>query len=197
MNLLENLVWMDYRLAVLFTVLIPLVLLIWAFTLKSEAIQHIVTIYWKVASLLAITVYLMIAALPISYISAIAARILIPISLWFWVDLNDEVDDGPSSPLKLCFTAWRWAMTVYMGIGALLQIPVTRCAFWSKDTVLADPYCRIWLDPPWGYKEMFHANTSVGFLGFLGIVALIFYTGCMTWFIVVRLSRQGRSATGN
>lgn len=197
MNLVENLVWMDYRLAVLFTVLIPLVLLIWAFTIKSDAIQHLLTIYWKVSSLLAITVYLMIAALPISFISAIAARILIPISLWFWVDLNEEIADLPGSPLKLSFTAWRWAMTLYMGAGALLQIPVTRCAFWNKNTLLGDSSCRIWLDPPWGYKEMFHANSSPGFLGFLGIISLIFYAGCFTWFVVVRLGKEGRSATGS
>lgn len=197
MNLLENLVWMDYRLAVIFSVLIPLVLLIWAFTLKSDAIQHLVTIYWKVSSLLAITVYLMIAALPISFISSIAARILIPISLWFWVDLNEEIDDGPDSLLKLCFTAWRWAMSVYMTVGAILQIPATRCAFLNKGSLLADSSCRIWLDPPWGYKEMFHANTTPGFLGVLGIVGLIFYAIYLTWFVVVRLGRQGRSATGS
>ncbi|WP_231636809.1 MULTISPECIES: DUF3177 family protein [Planktothricoides] len=197
MTLTEHLVWMDYRLAVIFTVLIPLILLIWSFTVKSDAIQHLVTIYWKVSSLLAITVYLMIAALPISFISAIAARILIPISLWFWVDLNEEIEEQPDSLLKLSFTAWRWAMTVYMTVGALLQIPVTRCGFWPKNMILGEPSCRIWLDAPWGYKEMFHANSSPGFLGFLGIVGLMFYAICFTWFVVVRLGKQGRSATGN
>ena len=195
MTLTEKLVWMDYRLAVIFTVIIPLILLIWSFTVKSDAIQHLVTIYWKVASLLAITVYLMIAALPISFITAIAARILIPISLWFWVDLNEEIDDRPDSLLKLSFTAWRWAITVYMAVGALLQIPVTRCAFWSKDMILGEPFCRIWLDAPWGYKQIFHYNSTPGFLGFLGIVGLVVYAISFTWFVVVRLGKQGRSAT--
>ncbi len=133
----------------------------------------------------------MIAALPISFITAIAARILIPISLWFWVDLNEEIDEGPDSLLKLSFTAWRWAITV----GALLQIPVTRCAFWSREMVLSEPFCRIWLDAPWGYKQIFHYNSTPGFLGFLGIVGLIVYAISFTWFVVVRLGKQGRSAT--
>ena len=66
---LETFVWMDYRLAVLFTIAIPLFLLIWAFVKNSEAIQHLLIIYWRVASLLAITVYLMIAAAPISFLT--------------------------------------------------------------------------------------------------------------------------------
>ncbi|EDZ95411.1 conserved hypothetical protein [Limnospira maxima CS-328] len=75
---------MDYRLAVIFTIILPLILLIWALVEKLEAITHLLIIYWRVASLLMITLYLMIAAIPIGFICAIASRILIPISLWFW-----------------------------------------------------------------------------------------------------------------
>ena len=85
----RSLVWMDYRLAVLFTVLIPIILLIWAFVQKADGIQRLLTIYWRVSSLLMITVYLMIGGFGVSFISSLMARILIPISLWFWVDLND------------------------------------------------------------------------------------------------------------
>jgi len=62
---------------------------------KAEAIQRLLTIYWRVSSLLAITIYLLIAALPVGFISGLMARILIPISLWFWVDLNEEIEDQP------------------------------------------------------------------------------------------------------
>ena len=44
------LVWMDYRLAVLFTVLIPLILLLWAFIQKAQAMQRLLVIYWRVSS---------------------------------------------------------------------------------------------------------------------------------------------------
>jgi len=116
-------VWMDYRLAVLFTVVIPLILLIWAFVQKAEGMQRLLAIYWRVSSLLAITIYLMIAQYPVSFISGFMGRILIPISLWFWVDLNDEIEYQSSGPLKLTFTSWRWATTVYCILGSLAFIP--------------------------------------------------------------------------
>ena len=56
------LVWTDYRLAVLFTVLIPLVLLVWSSINGTESIVRLLVIYWRVASLLMITVYLMMAS---------------------------------------------------------------------------------------------------------------------------------------
>ena len=85
-------VWMDYRLSLLFILIIPLILLIWAFVQKAESMQRLLMIYFKVASLLAITIYLMIGNFSASFISALMGRILIPISLWFWVDINDEID---------------------------------------------------------------------------------------------------------
>ena len=39
-TVLRNLVWTDYRLAVLFMVSFPLVLLVWAAVKKNEPISH-------------------------------------------------------------------------------------------------------------------------------------------------------------
>jgi hypothetical protein len=189
------LVWMDYRLAVLFTVLIPLILLIWAFVQKIDSMVHLLIIYWRVSSLLAITVYLMIAALPLSFVSAMMAHILIPISLWFWVDINEDINDQPMSPLKLSLNAWRWAITVYSGLGALVQIPFLRCAV--DATALGSRFCQVWLEPPWMYKQYFHPNATPQFLGFLGVFGLMVYVICLSYFVLVRLGRQGRSATGH
>lgn len=185
------LVWMDYRLAVLFTVVIPLILLLWAFVQKAEAIQRLLTIYWRVASLLAITVYLLIAALPVGFISGLMVRILIPISLWFWVDLNEEIEDQPRGALKLAFTSWRWAISVYTVLGAIAQVPFLQCAV-SNTTFV--PFCRVLLEPPLLFKEYFHPNTNPQFLGFLGIVGLVFYVICLSYFVLVKLGKQGRSA---
>lgn len=185
------LVWMDYRLAVLFTVIVPLILLIWAFVQKAEAIQRLVMIYWRVSSLLAITVYLLIAALPLGFISGLLARVLIPISLWFWVDLNEEIDDQPSGALKLIFNSWRWAITVYSLLSAIATLPFLQCAF-SKP--VSNPFCRPWLEPPLLFKDYFHPNTRAEFLGFIGIVGLIFYLFCLGYFLLFRLGKQGRSA---
>ncbi len=186
------LVWMDYRLAILFTVLIPLVLLIWAFVQKSEGIQGLLTIYWRVSSLLAITVYLMIGGFGVSFISSLIARILIPISLWFWIDLNDEIEYGSNDALKFIFTSWRWATSIYCVLGALATIPFLGCAF--SGTALKAPYCKVWLEAPLLFKEYFHPNTNAGFLGFLGIAGLIFYVLCLSYFVIIKLGKQGRTA---
>src|SRR4028118_740771 len=139
---LRALAWTDYRLAILFTVIIPLILLIWAFAQKSTGIQRLLMIYWRVSSLLLITLYLMIASWPIAFLSSLLARILIPISLWFWVDINEEIDDMSSRALKLALTSWRWAITVYSILGTLVILPFLPCAF-SQGTIKT-PFCSVW-----------------------------------------------------
>ncbi len=191
--LLRSLVWMDYRLAILFAIVLPLMLLVWSFVKQAEAIQRLLIIYWRVSSLLAITVYLMIGGLPLSFISSLIARILIPISLWFWVDLNEEIDDQPRKALKLTFTSWRWAITIYSALGALAMLPFLPCAV-SRETFVT-PFCQVWLEPPFLYREYFHAGTTLGFLGFVGIVGLIIYLIYLGYFVLVRLSKQGRTAS--
>ncbi|MCC5616413.1 DUF3177 family protein [Nostoc sp. CHAB 5836] len=186
-------VWIDYRLAVLFLVVIPLILLIWAFVQKAEGIQRLLTIYWRVSSLVAITIYLMIAQYPVSFISGLMARILIPISLWFWVDLNDEIEYQSSGSLKLIFTSWRWATTVYCILGTLAFIPFLGCAFSAN--VFKAPYCRVWFEAPLLFKEYFHANSKAEFLGFLGITSLVIYILYLSYFVLIKLGKQGRSAT--
>ena len=193
----QPLVWMDYRLAVLFTVILPLILLVWAFVEKADAMVRLLIIYWRVASLLAITLYLMIAALPVSFMSSPLARFLVPMSLWFWIDLNEEIADRPPSPLKLIFMAWRWAVTVYSGLGVLAQLPFITCAFKSQSQVIDDPFCRVWLDPPWLYKEIFHSHTNLQFLGFLGLVGLVIYVLSLSYFVLIKFAKNGRSATGH
>ena len=191
-NLLRSLVWTDYKLAVVFTVLLPLILLIWAAVKRSEAMVRLLIIYWRVASLLAITVYLMIPQLPISFLTGISARIMIPISLWFWVDLNEEIKDRPDTNLKLTLTSWRWAVTIYCILGAIASIPFLPCSLSPGE--IAKPACQVWLEAPLAFKDIFHPNTSAGVLGFFGAFGLFIYTLYLAYFIFVRLGKQGRSA---
>ncbi|MDY7016428.1 MAG: DUF3177 family protein [Cyanobacteriota bacterium] len=192
---LKSLIWMDYRLAILFTVAIPLVLLLWAAFKRSEAISRLLTIYWRVASLLAIAVYLMIPAWSIAFVAGFVARILIPISLWFWVDLNEEIEDRPNDGLKLATVAWRWAVSVYCILGALVAIPSLSCAFTQNPASV--PACRTWLEVPWAYYRLIHYDadySNVGVLGFLAAAALCFYIVYFFYFLLIRLAKQGRSA---
>lgn len=191
-ELLRSLVWTDYRLALLFTVIIPLILLIWAFVQKADAIVRLLIIYWRVASLLTITIYLLIPSWPIGFVSGWGARILIPIALWFWVDINDEIRDLPSRPLKLVLTSWRWATTAYCILGALATIPFLRCAF--VPGLATSSFCRVWLEPTLVYKQYFHAAARPESLGFWGIVGLLVYVLYLSYFVLIRLGKQGRSA---
>ncbi len=191
-NWWRSLAWMDYRLAVLFTVLLPLVLLVLALVQKKDAAIRLMIIYWRVASLLMITVYLMIPGWPIGFISGLSARILIPLSLWFWVDLNDEIRDLRNSVLKILLTSWRWAVTVYCCLGVIANFNFLSCAL-SPDTLIT-PACQVWLEPPLGFKAFFHADSTPGFLGFLGIVGLVFYGLYFGYFLIFQLAKQGRSA---
>jgi hypothetical protein len=186
-------VWMDYWLELLFVLIIPIILLIWVFVQKSEAMQRLLMIYWRVASLLAISIYLMIGGFGVSFISALMARILIPIALWFWVDINDEIEYHPQGPLKLVFTSWRWATTVYCSLGALALLPFLRCAFSAN--MLKTPYCSVWLEAPLVFKEYFHHKSTPAFLGFIGIVTLGFYIVYLSYFVAFKLSKYGRSTT--
>jgi hypothetical protein len=191
---MSTLVWTDYRLAVLFMVLLPIGLLIWALVQRAEAIQRLLMIYWRVSSLLAITVYLLIGALPIGFITGWLARILIPTALWFWVDLNEEIAEQPASPLKLSFTAWRWAVSIYNLIGAIVFLPALRCALQKSEALINDPFCRLWLEPCWAFKNLFHPTTRPYFLAFLALVALGIYVLYFAYFVFFRFSKQGRSA---
>lgn len=186
------LVWMDYRVAVLFTVIIPLVILIWGFIQKAQAIQKLLIIYWRVSSLLMITVYLMIPGWPLGYLSGVLARIFIPISLWFWPDINDDITDQPQRPFKFVFSAWRWAMTIYCILGAIANLPFFACAF--SETFRQQPYCQVPLEPPQLYGEWIHPNSNAGFLGVLGMIGLVIYVASIAYFLIVRLPKEGRRA---
>jgi hypothetical protein len=188
----QPLIWLDFNLAVVMTVAMPLILLIWAFVKKIPVALTLMIIYWRVASLLAITVYLMIGGSNLSFFAAFAARILIPLSLWFWIDVNDEVNDLPPKPIKLILTTWRWAITFYSLIGAVSFIPFIQCGFVGD--LLKNDYCQAWFQPPLAYANIFHKSVDAGTLGGLGIAALIFYTICLGYFLIVRLGKEGRIA---
>jgi Protein of unknown function (DUF3177) len=187
------LVWMDYRLGVLLTVILPLGLLIWALFQRQEAMQRLLIIYWRVASLLMITVYLLIPGWKVGFITGFAARILIAISLWFWVDLNEEIRDTRQTLLKLTFTSWRWAMTVYCTLGAIAKSFFLPCGISSSTAKTA--FCQVWLEAPAAYRNFFHNKPgNEGFLGFMGSVGLVIYIIYLAYFVLIRLGKQGRSA---
>lgn len=200
-QLYRTLVWLDYRLAALFALGLPLVLLIWAAARRERALLRLLSIYWKVASLLLIAVLLLTDNRPLGYLVALLAQLLVVVCLWFWVDLNEELADLPPwRPLPFVVRAWRWGVSVFAALGAGLSALALHCL--SGD--LGRPFCRAWLEAPddlhggaarvFGF--LFGGTWSAAIAAFVGYVALVGYAvGLLQW-ALVRLPRQGRVAGG-
>lgn len=192
-EMLRMLVWTDCRLALVFMVFIPAGLLMWAILENAQPISRLLVVYWRVASLFLITMYLMMAQAPLSFITLFLALFLTPVSLWFWVDLNEEIDDRRGK-LKLAVTTWRWATTLFCLISLAGLTPSLGCAI-SKAAISTDQ-CQVWLEPAYGVASIVHASSSVGRINILATLALILYGFYFGYFLLFRLSKQGRSATG-
>ena len=79
----RTLVWLTYRLGATIALGLPLILLIWAGVRRDPALVRLLSIYWKVASLLAISVLLLTDQRPIGYVTALLAPLLMAGSGWF------------------------------------------------------------------------------------------------------------------
>lgn len=187
---LETCVWWDYRIAVGLTVVVPLILLAWGFGLKFSPLLRLLIVYWRVSSLLAITVYLMIAQFPISFLTGTLARALIPLCLWFWEDLNQEILAVRGWATR-CFQLWRWSLSLYMGIGFFFSAAFLPCGF--QDPV--SPACQVWFQPPLAFKQIFHPETPIETLGLAGLIGLLAYGIYSLFFLWQMGQRMGNEGT--
>ena len=190
-TLIRQLVWLDYRLALLFLVFIPFGLLVWALRSDSEAIKRSLLLYWRVASLVLITIYLAIGSLGISYISGILAAILIVLALWFWQDLNEDIEASRKS-LTPIYLGWRWATTVYCSLSAVFRLLFANCAFMNAEQL--SNICKIWFEPPLSFSTTFHNGVPVENLAFAGAVGGIVYILYLFVFLAFSLPKTGRIA---
>jgi hypothetical protein len=194
----RSLVWLTYRLGATFALGLPLVLLIWAAVRREAVINRLLGIYWKVASLLVITLLLLTDQRPLGYITALLAPVLMTISVWFWVDLNEELADGSlRNPLTLTVRLWRWALSGFSLIATAMAISSLSCV-----TALQGSDCKAWLEAPQGlhrvlervFDFLFGGDWNEAVAAFFGYVMLVAYVvGLLQW-LLVRLPRQGRVA---
>ena len=142
----RSLVWLTYRLGATFALGLPLVLLVWASVRRETAISRLMGIYWKVASLLVITLLLLTDRRPLGYVTALVAPVLMTVSVWFWVDLNEELADRPlRQPLVLTVRLWRWAFSGFSVIAAGMAISSLSCV-----SAVEGVDCKAWLEAPQG-----------------------------------------------
>lgn len=196
------LVWLDVRLAVLVTVGVPLVLLGWALWKREQALVRLLSIYWKVASLLLITHLLMADRRPLAFLLAIPAQLIVVAAMWFWVDLNEELADLPPwRPLPLTLRLWRWSLSYWGVIGTLFSLTALGCMDRAQ---LASARCQDWIQPPFQLQAaldgvfdfVLGGDWTPAIAAFVGYVALVIYVvGLLQW-ALVRLPKMGRIAGG-
>jgi len=198
--LYRSLVWLDVRVAVMFSIGLPLVLLIWAALRREGALVRLLGLYWKVASLLLLVTLLLTDRRPLGFPLAVLAQLLVVASVWFWVDLNEELADMPPwRALPLTLRIWRWSLTVWGLLGAALSSTALGC---MASASLDRPACSVWIQPPLGLHQLlvgvfsfvFGAAWTPGVAAFIGYVGLVAYgVGLLQW-LLVRLPKQGRLA---
>ena len=198
---LQQLIWAEYRAAVVLTIVLPLVLLIWATVRREGAISRLLNLYWKVSSLLAITVLLLAGAEPMAFAAAVAAHLLILGSLWFWEDINDELADLPPwRALPLVTRIWRWSLTVFTAMGCVASVASLNClGGWQ-----ASPVCNLWQHPPDSFSQLlgnglnflFGAPWATEGAKAAGWFCLVIYAGFFLQWLLVRWPRFGRVAGG-
>ncbi|MBD2149622.1 DUF3177 family protein [Pseudanabaena sp. FACHB-1277] len=189
--LIRQLVWLDYRLALIFTAIAPLVLLIWSLRVDNIAIKRSLLLYWRVASMVLITIYLAIGNIGASFISGILANILIVLALWFWRDLNEDIN-ASRHILKPIYLGWRWAASFYCVLTGIFRLIFANCAFVSSDR-LSD-VCKVWFEPPASFGKFFSGFIAPENLAFAGAVAGIVYMLYLSIFLVFSLPKTGRIA---
>ncbi len=199
--LYRSLIWLDVRLGVLFGVAVPLVLLVWTVRRREPALLRLLSIYWKIASLMLIALLLLVDSRPVGYPLLVIAPLLSLASLWFWVDLNEELADMPPwRALPLTVRIWRWSLTLVSLLTSGFALTALPCMGQSVSTAL----CRGWLEAPQRlnasldhvFDFIFGADWTPAAAAFVGYVALVAYAvGLLQW-LLVRLPRQGRIAGG-
>ena len=198
---LQQLIWAEYRAAVVLTIALPLILLIWATVRREGAIGRLLNLYWKVSSLLAITVLLLAGAEPMAFAVSVVAHMLILGSLWFWEDINDELADLPPwRALPLVTRIWRWALTVFTTVGGVASVASLKClGGWQ-----ASPVCALWLHAPVGFSQLlgnglrflFGAPWTPEGAKVAGWFCLVLYAAFFLQWLLVRWPRFGRVAGG-
>ena len=129
----RSLVWTDFRVAVALFVVVPFALLAASVAARvprtpddrsrsAETVLRLMTSYWQASSLLLLTVALNIQEANFGVFAGLAAQAMIVVSLWWWSDLNEELDDD-DAPLSRVFRAWRLPTSAAAAGGVLVQLP--------------------------------------------------------------------------
>ena len=194
----QILVWLSYRIAATFAFGLPLFLWIWAKRSNSSSIDRLLSIYWKVSSLYAINLLFLSVGSQLGQLVSFIAPILMVSSIWFWFDLNEELDEMPIyKAIALTTRIWRWILSLWCLLNTGLHLFSWRCL-----NSIHVNYCDTWREIPYNsfmttktlIKFVLGGDWSTGFATFFAYLALILYLiGLLQW-LIIQLPKNGRFA---
>lgn len=185
MSLYETLVYLDFGLAVILLVAVPLGLLLASVNLP--AVRDRLLVYWRASALLGITVYLWTGETSMGFATGFAARALIPLALWRGDALNvlrDQPIPTTQDWRATVFRYWRAAAIPYNLVGLAYMLPLLPCV-WSDTAAV----CQAWYAPPQQYAAWLHPSVEPIWLARYGWVALGIYAAYLLS-TAVRLQRD-------
>ena len=167
----QDWVQLDFIIAVLLTVIIPLILLFSSFG-HQNLIARILA-YWRVSALLAITVYLLMAEISLGLITGVVARLLIPPVLWLGDGLMQSTTHlhRNSTVVYKAFSAWRIALTLYCIAGVIFTLPLLTCGLSGQ----VSAKCASWYVPPQKFGTLLHEPEDWQTFGEVALFALLIY----------------------
>lgn len=171
MNSYQDWVQADFVVAVLLTVLVPLLLLF--ISLKNSPLLSRLLAYWRVSALLAITVYLLMAEISLGLMTGVIARVLIPPVLWLGDGLMQSTRPVPQSGSTIyrAFASWRIVLTLYCIAGVIFTLPLLSCGLTGNVT----DTCAAWYVPPQMFGTLLHDAAQWETLGRIAMIALLLY----------------------
>ena len=194
----QILVWLSYRIAATFAFGLPLFLLIWAKLKNVSSIDRLLSIYWKVSSIYAIGILFLSSESQLGHLISLISPILMVLSIWFWIDLNEEIQDMSFyDPIALTTKVWRWNLTLWGGLNTGLSILSLKCL-----NSMSSGYCSTWREVPYSsfittkaiIKFVLGGNWTSGFATFVAYLALILYLiGLIQW-LIMQFPKNGRFA---
>ncbi|MEM7737096.1 MAG: DUF3177 family protein [Deinococcota bacterium] len=168
MTLYIGLMNLDFVLAVLLTVLMPLGLLVIAW--QKPRLQQRLIGYWRVSALLMVSLYLLIAQTPLGFVTGILARVLIPLRLVLPLEPS-HVD----SRVYRVFNVWRSITCGYCVVGVLWTLPLVHCLVWQSAV------CRAWYVPATSFRQLIHPTVAPHLLGWVGGIGVVIYCIAFGW----------------
>ena len=191
-------VWLSFQLSIIFIIGIPFTLFLWSIKKRNQAVNKLLSIYWKISLLFFISLLLLIGEYKYALVITNISTLLMTISVWFWNDINDELKEYDFSSSFITTTkVWRWSLT-FISLNFLIQSLKNISCF----SLINSPACEIWLQPSSNlYKVVkslfnffFGAEFTQPIAKILGLFSLLIYVlGLIQWSII-KLPKIGRNS---